>query len=251
MAIAATLPKHCDITIVARDLPGDPESADWASPWAGAIWLGMDGSNPSEQKMQLDSLAYWLKLAALHPDSSVKSVEMHDVMDHTPLDLVWYRNKVPNFRLLTKEELPADAKLGVSYQSIVLTPAAFLPWMRQRLEANGVVFRRASVRSLADLKSMGHDILINASGSGPKNLSDIKDPNMVFVRGQTCLVKSDFDKAWIRRGDHYTYHLPRGDGTAVLGGIKENGKSEVVFQENVKRDVSAPAMRLIIPPCLA
>lgn len=239
MAIAATLPKHYDITIVARDLPGDPETTRWASPWAGAIWLGMADSSPAEQQMQLDALAYWLQLAERHPESSVRKVEMIDVMDHIPLEKVWYRNRVPDFRLLPKEELPSDAKFGVAYQSIILTPVEFLPWMRKRLEASGVKFERASVRSLGVLKGMGHDVLINASGDGPKYMTDIKDPNMVSVRGQTCLVKSDFDKAWIRRGDEYTYHLPRGDGTAVLGGIKEPGITDTKVNQSTKKDVSS------------
>ena len=238
MAIAASLPKNYDITIIARDLPGDPESRGWASPWAGAIWLGMADSSPAEQKMQLDSLASWWQLAAQHPESSVKRVEMHDVMDHIPLEKVWYRNKVPQFRLMTKEELPHDAKFGVSYGSIILTPTAFLPWMRNRLEAAGVKFQRGVVRSLADLKGMGHDVLINASGDGPKHLTDVQDQNVVYVRGQTVLAKTKYPVAWIRRGDDYTYHLARGDGTAVLGGIKEPGETDTTVSEDTKRDVS-------------
>lgn len=200
--------------------------------------MGSEDANPAEQKMQLDALAYWMRLAAQHPESSVKTVEMHDLMDHVPLDKVWYRNKVPGFRVMDKSELPADAKLGVAYQSIIVTPHTFLPWIRKRLEASGVVFKRATVRSVADLKGMGHDVLINASGSGPKTLTDIKDDSMVLVRGQTCLVKSSYDKIYIRRGDDYTYHLPRGDGTAILGGIKDEGQSEAIFEESVKKDVS-------------
>jgi glycine/D-amino acid oxidase-like deaminating enzyme len=238
LTIAATLPKDYEVTIIARNLPGDPESTEWASPWAGAIWMGSEDASPSAQKMQLDSLAYWMRLAGQYPESSVKMAEMHDLMDHVPLEKVWYRNMVPGFRVMDKSEIPADAKLGVAYQSIIVTPHTFLPWIRKRLESSGVIFKKSTVRSLADLKGMGHDFLINASGGGPKTLTDIKDDSMISVRGQTCLVKSDYDKVYIRRGDDYTYHLPRGDGTAILGGIKDEGQSEAIFEESVKRDVS-------------
>lgn len=57
---------------MARNLPGDELSHEWASPWAGAVFLGLDGSNPREQKMQLDSFAFWWQLAKTHPESSVR-----------------------------------------------------------------------------------------------------------------------------------------------------------------------------------
>lgn len=72
MSIASQLPKGHEVTIVARDLPGDPDSFTWTSPWAGAIWLGMDDSPPREQKMQLEAFAHMWKLAMDHPESSVK-----------------------------------------------------------------------------------------------------------------------------------------------------------------------------------
>ena len=72
MAIASMLSRSHDVTIVARDLPGDGDSVGWASPWAGACFLGLDGSTPKEQKMQRDSFAFLWALAATNPESSVR-----------------------------------------------------------------------------------------------------------------------------------------------------------------------------------
>ncbi|KAG9249654.1 uncharacterized protein F5Z01DRAFT_640993 [Emericellopsis atlantica] len=237
MAIAATLPKHCEVTIVARNLPGDPDNIEWASPWAGACWVAEEGSTPSEQTMQLDALAYWLHLAERFPASSVKKTVVYDVFDYASLEDIWYRDRVPDFRVMDKGELPPGAKLGVSYTTIILTPSILLPWLRKRLEAKGVTFERATVRSLADLKGMGHDVLINASGSGPMYLKDVQDHTMSPVRGQTVLVRSNFDELWIRRGEAYTYHLARGDGTAVLGGIKDTGSTDPRASEATRQDI--------------
>jgi glycine/D-amino acid oxidase-like deaminating enzyme len=33
LSVAHALPRAYDVTIVARDMPGDPDSLDWASPW--------------------------------------------------------------------------------------------------------------------------------------------------------------------------------------------------------------------------
>lgn len=61
-----------DVTIVARNMPGDPPSLAWASPWAGAIFLGVDGCTPEQAKMQADSFERLWQLAEESPESSVR-----------------------------------------------------------------------------------------------------------------------------------------------------------------------------------
>jgi D-amino-acid oxidase len=238
MAIASQLSKSYDVTIVARNLPGDPESIEWASPWAGAVFMGMDNSNEREQKMQLDAFWVWWKLALSHPESSVRQIEMQDLIDSSNLDKVWYRNKLPDFRVMSKKELPPDASFGMSYKSIILIPPVFLRWLRNRLEASGVKFQRRTVDSLAELRGMGHDILINATGIGPRYLTDVVDKKVQEVRGQTILVESNFNKIWIRRGKDYTYALGRPDGTTILGGIKQFGSTVTNVDDELRSDVS-------------
>lgn len=60
------------MTIVARNMPGDPPSLGWASPWAGAMWFGVDGSTPAQEKMQRDSFQRLWQLAEEAPESSVR-----------------------------------------------------------------------------------------------------------------------------------------------------------------------------------
>ncbi|KAK5126481.1 hypothetical protein LTR85_010717 [Meristemomyces frigidus] len=238
MAIASQMPKGCDITIVARNLPGDPDSLEWASPWAGAVWMSKLPSDEWEQKMQLEAFYGWWKLAYTYPESSVRRIDMWDIVDTVPQDQIWYMNKLPNFRVLTKEELPEGAPFGMAYTSIVVTPSIFLPWMRKRLEASGVKFQRMNISSLADLEGLGHDVLINASGVGARHLKDCADVKMLPVRGQTVLVKTNLDKIWIRRGlKDYTYALPRLDGTAILGGIKQHGSTETAVNTDLRAEI--------------
>ncbi|OJD40785.1 aromatic amino acid aminotransferase [Diplodia corticola] len=242
LSIAAQLPKTHAITIVARDLPGDhPSSPTWASPFAGATWLGMDGSPAREQQMQRDGFAHMWKIAVAAPESSVKRVEMHDLWDDDDddrrLEDVWYYGRMPGFRVMDGDELPEGVARGMCYMSWVLTPTVFLSWLRERLEAAGVAFKRANVRSLADLKGMGHDVLINAAGWGARFLGDVADQDVEQVRGQTVLVRTDYDKVWTRRGKDYTYVIPRGDGTAVLGGIKQYGNTDTSVDSSLRDDI--------------
>lgn len=168
---------------------------------------------------------------------------MSEYRDSRTLEEIWFRDKVPEFGVIPDKERIPGTTVGFKYRTIVLTPMVFLPWLRSKLEATGVKFHRATVRSLDDLKAMGHDILINAAGIGPLRLEDVKDTKVQEVRGQTVLVKSKFDKLFVRNGDNYTYVFARGDGTTVLGGIKQFGSTEKQVDSDIRADVCALVMR--------
>lgn len=238
MAIASLLSRNHEVTIIAKNLPGDELTQDWASPWAGAVFLGLDGSNPREQKMQLDSFAVLWSLAVSNPESSVKRIEMEDFHDDKTIDQIWYKGKMPEFRVMKANELPKGVKLGMSYKTVVLTPKIFLPWLRQRLEDSGVTFKRKHLSSLSEAKSQGQDILVNATGYGPKFLEDIRDQDVQLVRGQTLHVKSNYNKIYMRHGKDYTYVIPRLDGTCILGGIKQYGQTDTKVDMDIQEDVS-------------
>ncbi|RYC57541.1 hypothetical protein CHU98_g8668 [Xylaria longipes] len=242
---AGRLPKDCDITIVARDLPGDTPSQDWSSPWACAGWVALGGST-REQQMQLDALGFCRNLATSHPESSVRINELTDVYDvgATTASELWYQNRVPGFETLdaSKFALKGEEKqpaVAVRYSGFVLTPSVFLPWLRGRLEEAGVKFQRIpAVKSLADLEYLGHDVLINASGLASSTLEDIKDEKIITDRTYVTLVKSKYDKSFVRRSaTEYTYIFGRHDGTAVLGGISEPVQNEVKSSATIREDL--------------
>ncbi|KAH6873417.1 hypothetical protein B0T10DRAFT_466204 [Thelonectria olida] len=135
LAIPSQLPRRYEITIIAKDLPGDPDSTEWASPWAGGIWMPIYGSRKPDQKIQLEAVAYLLRLAKTNPKSSA-----------------------------------------------------------QEFEASGVKFKRAHVLALSDLDGMGHNIPINASGVGARLLKDVKDKEVIPIRSETVLVRTNYDK---------------------------------------------------------
>jgi len=153
------------------------------------------------------------------------------------LEKIWYRDFMPKFRVMSPRELPAGVSLGMSYWTVVLTPNILLPWLRKRLEDAGVQFQRKHLKSLSDLKSQGHDVLVNATGFGAKFLEDVLDQDVQQIRGQTILVKSDYSKIFMRHGKDYTYVIPRLDGTAILGGIKQIGKTDPEVDLDIKEDI--------------
>lgn len=108
--------------------------------------------------------------------------------------------------------------------SVILTPDTFLSWLRGRCEAAGVRFIRAEVASLRDTAALVPcDIVVNASAHGSRTLADVQDAACIPVRGQLMLFRTPNRDIHIRYGadwTDYTYVLPRGDGTAIMGGTK-------------------------------
>lgn len=82
------------------------------------------------------------------------------------------------------------------------------------------------VKSLSELKDFGQDILINATGVGSASLLDVQDKEVQMIRGQTIVVKHGYNKAMQRDdGSNYTYVIPRMDGTVILGGVRQYGRT--------------------------
>lgn len=247
MMAAATLPRDYNVTIVAEHLPGDYHTKEWASPYAGAIWVGVHQSSPREQAMQLEGLMGLLRLAETNPESSVRRIEMTEIMDRGSKEDVWYAGKAPNFRFLSRKELPEGALYGMKYTTVVITPQKFLDWLYERLKARGIKFKRARVYSLADLKGMGHDVLINASGIGAENLKDVMEKNLTPWRLQTVVAKAPvtYDRLFIRRGDkgYYSTAFSRKDGTVYVGGVLKENSRDLSTSEEQRAHVSSPSLR--------
>lgn len=254
MSIATLLIKDTNntITIVARDLPGDPPSQGWASPWACAAWVALGSyCSAREQQMQLDALEYWKRLAVDEPEGGVRIAEMVDVAgvcesgDSVSSE---FMKRVPGFRVL---EGLGEGLVGAGYESVVVDPGVFLPWLRKKLEADGVRFQRiGTVTSLGEINGMGlgHDVLINASGAASLTLEDVRDEGVVVDRTYTVVVKLEYDGMFVRREKgQYTYMFGRGDGTAVVGGLSEPVDMPARKREEVHQDVSA---HLVFTTCV-
>ncbi|KAF5013787.1 hypothetical protein FDECE_205 [Fusarium decemcellulare] len=239
MATAAQLSRHHDVTIVARNLPGDDPTMEWASPWAGANLLAGGCPTEREQLFQRDAFAELWRLCIRHPESSIKTIPLEEVFEDDRSDAdIWWKDLMPGFRELPKDELPEGTKRGIRYDTVVLNPHIFLPWFRRHLESSGVKFKRMTLSALSDARHLGHDVLINASGAGPKYLTDVQDKEMELLRGQMMIVKSDYKKCFMRdNGKEYTYVVPRLDGTACLGGIRHKDVVDAEVDEEVDKDI--------------
>ncbi|KAK5083090.1 hypothetical protein LTR05_006972 [Lithohypha guttulata] len=91
LVTASALARENEIIIVARNLPGDGLSAEWASPWAGASFIAGGTSSRIEQQMQLDTYSQLSHWAENYPESSVRLITLEDFFDFDDNSQIWWR----------------------------------------------------------------------------------------------------------------------------------------------------------------
>ncbi|TFK51572.1 FAD dependent oxidoreductase [Heliocybe sulcata] len=257
LTTALSLPRHYAVTIVARDMPGDADSLDWASPWAGAGFGGggTKDQDPEEIEMLKAGFRYFWKLAQTNPESSVKrmpGVHYRDNID-TDEDL-WIKDFMPNYRVMDKSQLPTEsnAKIGLSYMQVVMTPSTYMLYLFSLLkQSSNVTFVRATIQSLTELLSSpvqfgpAPDVIINASGVGARTLHPLEDELVEPIRGQTIIIRHPgIDHRSGRSGNDYCYVIPRGDGTVVIGGVKQPGNTDPSVDADIRVDIARRAHQL-------
>ncbi|KAK3628328.1 D-amino acid oxidase [Elasticomyces elasticus] len=240
-----------DITVIAKHMPGDYD-IEYASPWAGANYLPVaTPGTPSEAYEratwpELARIAKDLPEAGVHFQETVIYRRAKDVGTATGdwfAELIkedaWFKDVVPNFRLLSKSELPEGTDGGTSFTSVCFNTALYLPWLTSQCLKHGVIVRRGIVKHVAEAASLHHsgrraDLVVNCTGLGSLKLDGVKDSAVYPARGQIVLVRNDPHVMASVSGtddspDEATYIMHRAaGGGCILGGClqKDNWESQ-------------------------
>ena len=170
---------------------------------------------------------------------TLKVTEYYD--DRTDDSSIWYKTLAPNYRLIPPDQLPAGMKLGYSLKTMAVNPMYYLPWIKAELDRLGVRFIRAEVQSISEAQAVINPeqqnmVIINASGLGALNIAG--DRQVVAVRGQTIMVRSDLQEVTMTQGSQYTYAIPRMyTGCVVIGGVAQEGNLDRTVNPDTRRDI--------------
>ncbi|KAF2248787.1 FAD dependent oxidoreductase [Trematosphaeria pertusa] len=273
LTTALVLSKHrdLDITVVAKHMPGDYD-IEYASPWAGANYfpVGTPGSNLQKFEKatwgELDRICREVPEAGIHYQETVIYGRKKDAGTATGQwfkELVredaWFKDVVPNFRVLPKSELPSDCDTGTSFTSVCINTAIFLPWLLGQCVKNGVTFKRGILTHINEA-SLHHtsgsaSIIINCTGLLASKLGGVLDSNVYPGRGQIVLVRNEPRVMVTVSGtddgdDEATYIMQRavGGGT-ILGGCLQHGNWESQPDPNLAQRIMQRSIDLC--PALA
>ena len=232
---AQTATRHV-VTVIAAELPTDPSpTSDYASAWAGAHYRPVPGSTPqlkSEAELAKRTFEVMKRIAAKAPEAGVQCLQGVEYLEDPP-----EANRVlrsgdevagpgDGFRVLGRGQLPDGVEWGCEYGTYCVNVAVYCTWLLSRfLENGGRVVKRVlegaeSAFDVADLEGRGGvQTVVNCSGT---NFG--RDPAVRLIRGQTVLVKRQYDKTVTRqnRDGSWAFLIPRpcGGGT-IVGGSKE------------------------------
>ncbi|CAG8765249.1 25134_t:CDS:2, partial [Dentiscutata erythropus] len=75
-----------------------------------------------------------------NPETGLMHLQIYDFMDKKPdlrNDDIWFKDFVPEFKVVPLEELPSGVEYGVSYITICLNVQKYLQWLLDQFIANG------------------------------------------------------------------------------------------------------------------
>ncbi|GAA6041691.1 hypothetical protein JCM8097_003086 [Rhodosporidiobolus ruineniae] len=221
--------------VVAQHLPGDALDPTFASTAAGAHHLSF--ADNADWRQRYFDLRTFERLWEESEDAAegeakgllrLKQTEFYKGDTHLRIF-----EQLPDFRILDSAELPEGIEHSVSFTSMTVEPARYLPYlMRTFASLGGVLHRIPPLKSLAETRKYAKSPLaiVNCTGLGARSLSDVKDTTVHPVRGQVLAVDAPWvTSGWTRQigslaggeGGERTYVIPRASGEVIIGGTRE------------------------------
>ncbi|KAI1335884.1 FAD dependent oxidoreductase [Xylariaceae sp. FL0016] len=248
--------KENTITVVAKHMPGDYD-IEYASPIAGANVLPMSNQENSTWERrtwkELRRLAVEVPEAGIHLQRSRIYRRKKDLeklrqggysFDGLFKENPWYKSLFEDFRELSQDELPEGMASGCEFTSVCINVMIYMPWLVGQSRKNGVTFRRATLKHIAEAAGMSHngkkaDVIVNATGLMSCRLGGVMDSNVIPVRGQVVVVRNEAPYMLTKSGtddadDEVCYTMTRaaGGGT-ILGGTYQKGQWESQPDPNI------------------
>ncbi|KIM99927.1 hypothetical protein OIDMADRAFT_42838 [Oidiodendron maius Zn] len=235
------------VTVIAKHMPGDYD-IEYASPWAGANYLPVsDTPNNRWEKKTWPELA---RLANDNPEAGIhfqNAVVLNRKKDATSTTGQWFNNLlstdpwfkdvVPDFRVLQTNNLSADIDSVTSFTSVCINTAIYLPYLVGQCLKQGVVFSRTIINHISEAARLHHsgseaDVIVNCTGLHASKLGGVMDTTVTPARGQVVLVRNDpgvmLTISGTDDGDNEVCYIMKraGGGGTILGGTYQKGNWE-------------------------
>ncbi|OQD74661.1 hypothetical protein PENDEC_c010G04261 [Penicillium decumbens] len=244
-------PKY-KIIVTAKHMPGDYD-IEYASPWARANYMPVSYTGTDSAEWDKNTWGPLEELARNHPVAVCHGGLFAELLSPSP----WFKDVVPNFHSLPKRELGPEIDHGVSFMSVCINTAIYLPWLVSQYLKRGVNFKRAVFDHILDAKNPGvHSsdkvhLIVNCTGLMASKIGGVEDKAVVPARGQIVVVRNDAGKMLSISGtddgdDEACYVMTRaaGGGT-ILGGCYQKGN----WDGNVDPTLAIRIMKRAVKLC--
>ncbi|KAF9873366.1 d-amino acid oxidase [Colletotrichum karsti] len=219
-------------TVIAEHFPGDT-SVNYTSPWAGANFSAISGSDKNALR--------WDRLGYSHLTQLASSVGQESFVRRTPSIEYWdeavsedkiksMSEYLEDFKVIPESELPSGVLFGVSFTTVTVNAPKHIEYLFRLLkEEYGVQFVKKKLSSIQAAYSSATQVVFNCTGNAARFLSGVEDAKCYPTRGQIVLAKApQVNTNVMRHGkDYETYIIPRpwSNGNVILGGYMQKGVS--------------------------
>ncbi|KAK1988196.1 hypothetical protein LZ30DRAFT_777049 [Colletotrichum cereale] len=220
-------------TVIAEHFPGDT-SVNYTSPWAGANFSAISGSDKNALRWDRLGYSHLIQLAMTAGKESfvqkTPSIEYWDeaVSEDKIRSMSEY---LEDFKVIPVGELPDGVRFGTSFTTVTINAPKHIEYLFRLLrDEYGVVFIKKKLPSIQSAyPSASTKIVFNCTGNASRFLSGVEDPKCYPTRGQIVLAKAPLVRTnMMRHGrDYETYIIPRpwSNGNVILGGYMQKGVS--------------------------
>lgn len=167
----------------------------------------------------------------------------------------WWKSVVPDFRVLSKSELPEDVDSATEFTSVCINTPVYLAYILGECRKRGVIFKRAILKHISEASGFHHsgkkaDLIVNCTGLLASKLGGVEDKDVIPVRGQIVLVRNTPGAMYSISGtddgdDQVTYIMQRADGGGtILGGTYQKGRWESQPDANQALQIMKRAVEL-------
>ncbi|RIB20078.1 hypothetical protein C2G38_1964445 [Gigaspora rosea] len=209
------------VEILSEHWPGDLD-INYSSPWAAATWRA--SLYIKDERVQEYERISWNEFWTLseNPETGLMRVHIYDFMDKKP-DFgsdIWFKDFVPEFRVIPLEELPSGVEYGVSYITVSLNVQKYLQWLLDQFIASGGKRKKIHLSHINESFFADNeiDVVVNCTGVNARTFSGVMDKTVFPSRGQTISVWAPHIK---NNQDSFTFVVPRKGGEVILGGTME------------------------------
>ncbi|KAH0284958.1 nucleotide-binding domain-containing protein [Aureobasidium namibiae CBS 147.97] len=227
-------------TVVAQHMPGDT-SIDYTSPWAGANFSAISGSDKNALIWDKAGYQRLMRLASTEGlESAIRKTQSFEYWDEKPAEqkLSSLADYLEDFTVLPSEKLMPGVAYGVSFTTVTINAPRHIQYLKNKLELLGVQFFRRKLDHLDHaFLSDRTKVVFNCVGNAARHLPGVQDSNCFPVRGQILLTRApQIETNVMRHGkDYETYIIPRpySNGNVILGGFmqKNNGTGDTFAHE--------------------
>ncbi|ORX92010.1 FAD dependent oxidoreductase [Basidiobolus meristosporus CBS 931.73] len=214
------------VTIVAEHFPGEFHS-HYTSPWAGAHWRSVAAQNDIAAQ-QYDAISFGIfQQLAKNPETGVMLTQETNFWEKLPHNWQqpWFAKFSPNYRVLSKEEIPEDCEYGVTYTTATISTTEYMKWLLAEFEQLGGKKVVKKLANISDAFDQSVQAVINCTGLLARTLGGVEDLSVYPTRGQVVLVRAPhIRQVYLKHGaSNITYIIPRNNGEVTLGGTTQAG----------------------------